>query len=113
MTVHLLQQRLRLVGTTDLHSRGKNSKIQISVKENEDNSFSSLFFLHISFHRTIDMLRPAKFPANTEVQSAFFIQTVFIQESGSETYFTAETPDAQAALPDSQKTAITIVTRKS
>lgn len=74
-----------------------------------------LFFLHISFHRTIDMLRPAKFPANTEVHSAFFMQIsiFFIQESGSETYFTAETPDAQAALPDSQKTAITIVTRKS
>jgi hypothetical protein len=41
------------------------------------------------------------------------ISIFFIQESGSETYFTAETPDAQAALPDSQKTAITIVTRKS
>lgn len=61
------------------------------------------------------MLRPAKFPANTAVQSPFFMQIskVLIQEFGSETYFTAETPEAQAALPDSQKTAITIVIRKS
>ena len=64
---------------------------------------------------TIDMLRPAKFPEKSGTQPALSLQilSVFNQALGSDTYFTAETPEAQAALPDSQKTASTIVTRKS
>lgn len=61
------------------------------------------------------MLSPAKFPAYREEHSAFSMHILrfFIQPLGSETYLTADTPEAHAALPDSQNTAITIVTRKS
>ena len=60
------------------------------------------------------MFRPAKFPVKSELQMlSLHISKVLIQTLGSETYFTAETPEAQAALPDSQKTAMTIVIRKS